>query len=105
MSSKINLLICLFIFHLLAATSVSACKIGIYEIKKWDFSVKVTNYGASIISVLIPDKHGMYFIMISLIFQPPGSVVEWMISLTLNYSSQVQTLRMEKQKLGSVFPL
>ncbi|OIT05871.1 PREDICTED: aldose 1-epimerase-like [Nicotiana attenuata] len=58
MSLKINLLVCLFIFHLLAAASVSGRKIGIYEIKKGDFSVKITNYGASIISVLLPDKHG-----------------------------------------------
>ncbi|TMX00448.1 hypothetical protein EJD97_000824 [Solanum chilense] len=57
MSSKNNVLICLFIFHLLAVVSVSGNNIGIYEIKKGDFSVKVTNYGASIISVLLPDKH------------------------------------------------
>ncbi|XP_047263495.1 galactose mutarotase isoform X3 [Capsicum annuum] len=59
MSSKINLLICLFfILHLWAAANVTAQKIGIYEIKKGDFSVKVTNYGARVISVLLPDKHG-----------------------------------------------
>ncbi|XP_060194376.1 uncharacterized protein LOC132623616 [Lycium barbarum] len=58
MSSKINLLICFFIFHLLAATSVSGSKIGIYELKKGGFSVKLTNYGARIISVFLPDKNG-----------------------------------------------
>ncbi|XP_016465594.1 uncharacterized protein LOC107788426 isoform X2 [Nicotiana tabacum] len=58
MSSKINLLICFFILHLLAATNVRGRKIGIYEIKKGDFSVRITNYGARIISVLLPDKHG-----------------------------------------------
>ena len=58
MSLKINLLVCLFIFHLLVAASVRGHKIGIYEIKKGDFSVKITNYGATIISVLLPDKHG-----------------------------------------------
>ncbi|KAL0350913.1 UNVERIFIED_CONTAM: Aldose 1-epimerase [Sesamum radiatum] len=31
---------------------------GIYEIKKGDFSVKVTNYGARILSVVLPDKNG-----------------------------------------------
>ncbi|KAM3286571.1 galactose mutarotase [Capsicum chacoense] len=59
MSSKFSLLICLFfILHLLAASSVTGRKIGIYEIKKGDFSVKVTNYGATIISVLLPDRNG-----------------------------------------------
>ncbi|XP_016464188.1 uncharacterized protein LOC107787172 [Nicotiana tabacum] len=59
MSSKISpLLICFFILHLSAAASVRGRKIGIYEIKKGDFSVKITNYGARIISVLLPDKHG-----------------------------------------------
>lgn len=59
MSSKFSLLICLFfILHLLAASSVTGLKIGTYEIKKGDFSVKLTNYGATIISVLLPDKNG-----------------------------------------------
>ncbi|KAM3363855.1 galactose mutarotase-like [Capsicum galapagoense] len=59
MSSKINLLICLFfILHLWAAATVTGHDIGIYEIKKGDFSIKVTNYGARIISVLLPDKYG-----------------------------------------------
>ncbi|KAG9154510.1 hypothetical protein Leryth_014953 [Lithospermum erythrorhizon] len=31
---------------------------GIYEIKKGDFSVKVTNYGARIVSVFLPHKDG-----------------------------------------------
>ncbi|KAJ8546071.1 hypothetical protein K7X08_018654 [Anisodus acutangulus] len=58
MSSKVNLLICFFILHLWGAASVRGHKIGIYEIKKGDFSVKVINYGARVISVLLPDKHG-----------------------------------------------
>ncbi|CAN4079356.1 unnamed protein product [Withania somnifera] len=60
MSSKINLLVFLFfIFHLLAASSiVTGSNIGIYVIKKGDFSVKITNYGATIMSVLLPDKNG-----------------------------------------------
>lgn len=62
MSSMINnLFICLlFIFPLLVAASVTGNKIGIYELKKGDFSIKITNYGATIISVLVPDKNGMY---------------------------------------------
>ncbi|XP_060194462.1 uncharacterized protein LOC132623688 [Lycium barbarum] len=59
MSTKvISLLICLFTLHMLAAGSVTGCKIGIYELKKGDFFVKITNYGARIISVFLPDKNG-----------------------------------------------
>ncbi|XP_042513675.1 galactose mutarotase-like [Macadamia integrifolia] len=32
--------------------------VGFYEIKKGDFSIKFTNWGASIVSVILPDKHG-----------------------------------------------
>ncbi|KAL7100862.1 hypothetical protein ACP275_08G021100 [Erythranthe tilingii] len=32
--------------------------VDIYEIKKGDFSVNITNYGARIVSVLLPDKNG-----------------------------------------------
>lgn len=32
--------------------------VGVYEIKRGDFSIKVTNYGATVLSVMIPDKNG-----------------------------------------------
>jgi len=32
--------------------------VGIYELKKGDFSIKVTNFGARIVSVNLPDKNG-----------------------------------------------
>lgn len=32
--------------------------IGIYELKKGNFSIKLTNYGATVISVILPDKYG-----------------------------------------------
>jgi aldose 1-epimerase len=32
--------------------------VGMYELRKGDFSVKVTNWGATIISVVVPDKKG-----------------------------------------------
>ncbi|KAK1373355.1 Aldose 1-epimerase [Heracleum sosnowskyi] len=32
--------------------------VGVYEIKRRDFSIKVTNYGATVLSVMIPDKNG-----------------------------------------------
>nr|GLL18536.1 aldose 1-epimerase-like [Ipomoea trifida] len=33
-------------------------EVGIYEIKRGNFSVKITNYGAIVISVILPDKNG-----------------------------------------------
>ncbi|KAA0053749.1 aldose 1-epimerase [Cucumis melo var. makuwa] len=33
-------------------------EIGIFELKRGDFSVKFTNWGATIVSLLVPDKHG-----------------------------------------------
>ncbi|XP_073283141.1 uncharacterized protein [Primulina huaijiensis] len=51
--SKILILLC-FMF----LSFVSGSKLGIFEIKKGDFSVKVTNYGARIVSVILPDKNG-----------------------------------------------
>lgn len=35
--------------------------LAMYEIKKGDFSLKVTNYGARIASLVLPDKHGQFF--------------------------------------------
>ena len=35
-------------------------KIGIFELKKGDLSLRVTNWGASILSLVIPDKNGIY---------------------------------------------
>ncbi|XP_010547806.1 PREDICTED: aldose 1-epimerase-like [Tarenaya hassleriana] len=45
---------------LLSCSEYSVCeeKIGIYELKRGDFSVKFTNYGAVMISLLTPDKNG-----------------------------------------------
>ncbi|KAJ0099358.1 hypothetical protein Patl1_22150 [Pistacia atlantica] len=40
-------------------TNARATKgVGLYEIKKGNFSVKLTNWGATIISVILPDKNG-----------------------------------------------
>ncbi|KAG7954839.1 hypothetical protein I3843_11G040800 [Carya illinoinensis] len=33
-------------------------EVGVYELKRGDFSVKLTNYGAVVISVILPDKNG-----------------------------------------------
>lgn len=34
-------------------------KVGIFELKKGGLSLKVTNWGASIVSLVLPDKNGM----------------------------------------------
>ncbi|KAF8408069.1 hypothetical protein HHK36_007210 [Tetracentron sinense] len=56
---KISLLLC-FVIVAFAAANVSAAKhkVGIYELKKGDLSVKFTNWGATIISLLLPDREG-----------------------------------------------
>ncbi|KAL3716508.1 hypothetical protein ACJRO7_008154 [Eucalyptus globulus] len=33
-------------------------EVGIYELKKGNFSVKFTNYGAAMLSLILPNKHG-----------------------------------------------
>ena len=33
--------------------------VGVYMLKKGDFSVKVTNWGATIMSIIVPDNKGM----------------------------------------------
>ncbi|XP_021762265.1 aldose 1-epimerase-like [Chenopodium quinoa] len=38
--------------------SKSKPEIGVYELKKGNISIKVTNYGATIMSVILPDKNG-----------------------------------------------
>ena len=39
-----------------AAANESAIKV--YEIKRGNFSVKISNYGATVVSVILPDKNG-----------------------------------------------
>ena len=55
--------------------SVKKEKIGIFELKKGDLSLKVTNWGASILSLVLPDKHGM----LSLLFKT-SNVASFVIS-------------------------
>ncbi|PIN01191.1 putative mutarotase [Handroanthus impetiginosus] len=56
--SKFSILLCFIVLAFGISANGSESGIGIYEIKKGDFSVKVTNYGARIISVILPDKNG-----------------------------------------------
>lgn len=43
----------------IANASEKKREIGIFELKRGDLSVKFTNWGATIVSVLVPDKHGL----------------------------------------------
>lgn len=58
--SKFSSLLCFFIVALgfVSTISGSGHKLKIYEVKKHDFRLKVTNFGARIISVVLPDKNG-----------------------------------------------
>jgi aldose 1-epimerase len=50
-------LLCLTAFAL--AGGVDARKmVGVYELKKGDFSVKISNWGATIMSIVTPDSKG-----------------------------------------------
>ncbi|XAR50075.1 Aldose 1-epimerase [Bertholletia excelsa] len=46
---------CLFYF---AANSRAEGEMGVFELKRGDFSVKLTNWGATVLSVILPDKNG-----------------------------------------------
>lgn len=51
--------ICLIVVaFVLIDVSVATHEIGIYELRKGNVSLKLTNYGATLISLLLPDKHG-----------------------------------------------
>lgn len=52
--------LCLSVYVMIIAFAVgNMCEeIGVYELRKGDFSVKITNYGATVISVLLPDRNG-----------------------------------------------
>lgn len=51
---------CFLLLPLVFYCSEANQKVGIYELKKGDFSVKLTNYGATVLSVVLPDKNGMW---------------------------------------------
>ncbi|XP_027333562.1 aldose 1-epimerase-like [Abrus precatorius] len=56
--SKVLLLLCFLAELLLLAQAHEHHKIGFYELKRGNFMLNFTNYGATIISVITPDKHG-----------------------------------------------
>ncbi|XP_010256788.1 PREDICTED: aldose 1-epimerase-like [Nelumbo nucifera] len=48
-----------FVFAAFALINISSAHgVKVYEIKKGNFSVKLTNWGATILSVVVPDKNG-----------------------------------------------
>ncbi|PKA66614.1 aldose 1-epimerase [Apostasia shenzhenica] len=60
-SRSLHMIFSLMIALLLMASSSAASKkktVGIYELKKGDFSVKITNWGATVLSVILPDSRG-----------------------------------------------
>lgn len=69
--SKISLFLSLLFFTssgFVHGYIVDYSKIQVYELKKGDVSVKVTNWGASLMSLVLPDKYGMYTYMSSIQF-------------------------------------
>lgn len=75
--AKISLFWCfLFLPLILNFSEANDEKVGdIYELKKGDFSVKLTNYGATVLSVLLPDKNGLSFISYIYIYDFKFSIV------------------------------
>ncbi|KAK2967797.1 hypothetical protein RJ640_016981 [Escallonia rubra] len=79
----------LFRFILVASVViVSGClvcgeEVGVYELKKGDFSIRLTNWGASIISVVLPDKNGK------------------LTDIALGYDS-IETYKHDSSYLGSI---
>lgn len=47
------------LIHVAIATPPTRKYVGVYELKKGDFSVKITNWGARVISVVLPDSKGL----------------------------------------------
>lgn len=58
--TKLSLLLCLIILASsgLPIGSAKKQKVGFYELKKGDVSVNLTNWGASIVSLVLPDRYG-----------------------------------------------
>ncbi|VAH48455.1 unnamed protein product [Triticum turgidum subsp. durum] len=51
-------LLCLAVLVLAGGADARRKMVGVYELKRGDFSVKMTNWGATIMSVLVPDSKG-----------------------------------------------
>ncbi|KAI3841637.1 hypothetical protein MKX03_027498 [Papaver bracteatum] len=58
---KISVMLCFLLVSLALVNGKKeedSYKIGVFELKKGDFSVKLTNWGASIMSIVVPDSYG-----------------------------------------------
>lgn len=65
MSKIFEVFLCLFVVGFRFGNgSVEKEEVGIFELKKGDVSLKVTNWGASIVSLVLPDKKGMNFFFV-----------------------------------------
>ncbi|KAL6973348.1 aldose 1-epimerase, partial [Sarracenia purpurea var. burkii] len=60
-------------------------EIGVYELKRGDFSVKLTNWGATVLSVILPDKNGTFPILLHL-FRLLACFLSFFLSSTLVFS-------------------
>ena len=63
MEVKLSLLVCFSIFVgfgflINGCSAAKEPEVGAYELKKGKLSMTVTNYGARIMSVILPDKYG-----------------------------------------------
>ena len=50
---------CVFVVLAFLLANGNGVEVGFYELKRGDFSVKLTNYGAVINSVILPDRNGV----------------------------------------------
>lgn len=61
--AKIHVLFGLFLLSFalvnVAIATPTRKYVGVYELKKGNFSVKITNWGARVISVILPDSKGL----------------------------------------------
>ncbi|KAK1315459.1 hypothetical protein QJS10_CPA06g00547 [Acorus calamus] len=58
--ARFHVLLCLSLAIFVALVDVSTARktVGFYELKRGDFSMKITNWGATIVSVILPDSKG-----------------------------------------------
>jgi hypothetical protein len=61
--SKLSLMFCSLLGLLVLCHAGENNKIGFYELKKGNMRLNLTNYGASIISVFVPDKSGLFYFL------------------------------------------
>ncbi|XP_063938188.1 uncharacterized protein LOC108195018 [Daucus carota subsp. sativus] len=56
--ANLSLSILVFLILSLLIQQNECANIDVYELKRGDFSIKVTNYGATVLSVMLPDRNG-----------------------------------------------